>query len=695
MTDQILTVLSRRDFIKLSTGSTAALMLGLSMTRCEIKGTTGKFQFDPNIYVSIASDDTVTIVMPRSEMGQKIFTALPMILAEELEADWDKVRVVQGDFNPVFGSQTTGGSASVRTHYDRLREAGATARTMLEQAAANKWSVPVEECYANEGMVFHRKSGKKLSFGKLAESAAELPKPESIRLKDPKDFKIIGRSIKSLDTAYKIDGSLKFGYDFTLPGMLTAVIKRIPTFDGSVQSVDDTAARKVPGVRDIVQVSSGVAVVAENTWAALEGRNALEVKFDVSKSAGLSSEKISRQLRAGLSKSDEVIRSDGNVSAVKTNPAKTVSLEFEFPYLDHAPQEPNNCTVHFHDGTCEIWAPTQNPKASFNAAKEITGLKDDQILLHTLRMGGAFGRRLAADYTVDAVEVARHFEVPVKVVRTRDEDIRHGVYRPATIHKLEAVLGSDGMPLSWKHRISGPQSRGHGRITGGADELAYAIPNVQVDYVMSKFPVPTGAWRSVGHTLNAFVNECGIDALARLAKRDPYEYRRQLLQDHPRHLGVLDLAARASLWNSTPEPGRARGIAVHYSFDSYCAMVAEVSRESTGRFRIHKMTAAIDCGRVINPDGVRSQIEGGIVMGLTAAFHGKITLKDGAVVQSNFHNYPLLSMNEMPVIDVQIVESEAAPTGVGEPPVPPTPPALINAIAALTGEYITKLPINS
>ena len=692
MTNQ--TLLSRRDFIKLSTGSTAALMLGLSLTRCEIKGTTGEFQFDPNIYVSIASDDTVTIIMPRSEMGQKIFTALPMILAEELEADWAKVKVVQGDFNPVFGSQTTGGSASVRTHYDRLRVAGATARTMLEQAAANKWGVSVDECYASEGAVYHHKSSKKLSFGNLAESAASLSIPEVIQLKDPKDFKIIGRSIKSLDTAYKIDGSLKFGYDFTLPGLLTAVIKRIPTFDVSVQSFDDSAARKIPGVRDIVQVSSGVAVVAENTWAALEGRKALEVNFDVSKSAGLSSEKISQQLRAALSSSDEVIRSDGNVAAVKTNPAKTVSLEFEFPFLDHAPQEPNNCTVHFHDGTCEIWAPTQNPKASFDAAKEITGLNADQILVHTLRMGGAFGRRLKADYTFDAVEVARHFELPVKVVRTRDEDLKHGFYRPASIHKLEAILAADGMPLTWKHRISGPWSRGHGMITGGADELAYAIPNVQVDYVMTKFPVPTGAWRSVGHTLNAFVNECGIDALAHLAKRDPYEYRRQLLGEHPRHLGVLDLAAKASQWGSKPEPGRARGIAVHYSFNSYCAMVAEVSQEANGKFRIHKMTAAIDCGRVINPDGIRSQIEGGIVMGLTAAFHGKITLKDGTVLQSNFHNYPLLSMDEMPEIDVHMVESDAAPTGVGEPPVPPTPPALVNAIAALTGKYITKLPIN-
>ncbi len=694
MTKQSQTVLSRRDFLKFSTGSTAALMLGFSLLRCEIKGASGEFKFDANIYVSIGSDDIVTIVMPRSEMGQKVFTALPMILAEELEADWSKVRVVQGDLNRAFGSQTTGGSASVRTHYDKLREAGATARSMLEQAAANRWGVSVDECYASESVVYHRKSSKKLTFGKLAESAAGLPKPESVRLKDPKDFKIIGRSLKSLDTAFKIDGSLKFGYDFTLPGLLIAVIKRIPTFDGSVQSFDDSAARKVPGVRDIVQVSSGVAVVAENTWAALEGRKALVVNFDPGNSASLSSEKISQQLRTALSKSDEVIRSDGNVSAVKKNTAKTVALEFEFPFLDHAPQEPNNCTVHFHDGICEIWAPTQSPGRSFEAAKDITGMEDNQILVHTLRMGGAFGRRLAADYTVDAVEVAKHYDVPVKVVRTRDEDIKHGVYRPASIHKLEAVLGSDGMPISWKHRISGPKSWGHGMITGGADELAYDIPNIQVDYVMSKFPVPIGAWRSVGHTLNAFVIECGIDALARLAMRDPYEYRRELLKAHPRHLAVLNLAAKASKWGSKLEAGRGRGIAVHYSFNSYCAMVAEVSQSAPGKFRIHKMTAAIDCGRVINPDGVRAQIEGGIVMGLTAAFHGKITLKDGAVVQSNFHNYPLLSMDEMPVIDVQIIESEEAPTGVGEPPVPPTPPALVNAIAALTGEYFTKLPIN-
>ena len=692
MTDLQMGQISRREFIKLSSGSTIALLLGFSISRCESQTQIEKFSFEPNIYVSIGSDDTVTVVMPRSEMGQKIYTALPMILAEELEADWSKVRVVQGDFNPIFGSQTTGGSASIRTHYNRLREAGATARMMLVLAAAGKWEVSPDKCYASVGYVHLQGSRKKLSYGNLAALAASVQIPEKPILKDPKDFKIIGRSIKSLDSAYKVDGSLIFGYDFIVPGMLTAVIERIPTFDGKVVDYDDTEAMLVPGVKAVVQVSSGVAVVANDTWSAIQGRKALKVNFDPGPSANMNSADIRQRMLTALDRPGEVLRDDGNISKMKA--AKSLELLFEVPYLDHAPQEPNNCTAHFYDGICEIWAPTQNPGASFEAAKSITGFDDARIILHTLRMGGAFGRRLAADYTVDAVEVAKHFSEPVKVVRMRDEDIKHGTYRPATVHRLKAGIGDRGEALYWKHTVSGPEVGWHGTITGGAPDLVYSIPNIHVDVVMTPLPVPTGPFRSVAHTQNAFVNECGIDALARLAGQDPYTYRRELLKDSPRHIGVLDLVAEKSGWGSTLEQGHARGLAVHYSFRSYCAMVAEVSQEKSGEFRIHRMTAAIDCGQVINPDGVRAQVEGGIVMGLTAALHGKITLENGRVNQSNFHNYPLLKMDETPIMDIHIVKSEEAPTGAGEPPVPPTPPALLNAIAELTGEYITRLPIN-
>ena len=474
--------------------------------------------------------------------------------------------------------------------------------------------------------------------------------------------------------------------------MLTAVIKRIPTFDGQVLDYDDSETMQVPGVKAVVQVSSGVAVVANDTWSAIQGRKALKVNFDPGPSANLNSADIRQRMLTALDRPGEVLRDDGNISKKKA--AKSLELLFEVPYLDHAPQEPNNCTAHFYDGICEIWAPTQNPGASFEAAKSITGFDDARIILHTLRMGGAFGRRLAADYTVDAVEVAKHFSEPVKVVRMRDEDIKHGTYRPATVHRLKAGIGDRGEALYWKHTVSGPQVGWHGTITGGAPDLVYSIPNIHVDVVMTPLPVPTGPFRSVAHTQNAFVNECGLDALARLAGQDPYTYRRELLKDSPRHIGVLDLVAEKSGWGSTLEQGHARGLAVHYSFRSYCAMVAEVSQEKSGEFRIHRMTAAIDCGQVINPDGVRAQVEGGIVMGLTAALHGKITLENGRVNQSNFHNYPLLKMDETPIMDIHIVKSEEAPTGAGEPPVPPTPPALLNAIAELTGEYITRLPIN-
>ncbi|MFB0516337.1 MAG: xanthine dehydrogenase family protein molybdopterin-binding subunit, partial [Candidatus Neomarinimicrobiota bacterium] len=532
----------------------------------------------------------------------------------------------------------------------------------------------------------------RLTYGQLVETAARLPIPEEVALKDPKDFKIIGKPLKSLDAASKVDGSAIYGYDFNLPGMLTAVVARCPVFGGEVTSYDASAAKAVTGVRQVTRISSGVAVVANDTWAALQGRKALKITWDEGPGANLNSEHISQMLKKAAQAPGKVLRDDGNAPAALNKAAQKLEAAYEGPYLDHATMEPMNCTARVRNSGCEIWVPTQNPAAAQEAAMEITGLPADAVKVHTLWIGGAFGRRHKDDFVRDAVEVAKTINAPVKVVRMRDEDIQHGGYRPATYHQLQGGLDREGQPVAWSHRISGPDSSVD--ITGGAVDLPYDIPNIHVDYVMSDIPVPTGYWRSVANSQNAFVNECFLDELAAAADKDPYELRRKLLKDHPRHLGVLDLAAEKAGWGQHLPKGRYRGIAVHACFRSYAAIVAEISLDRQGNLKIHKMVCAIDCGTVINPDGVRAQAEGGIVLGLTAALYGAITLENGYVQQSNFHNYKLLTMREMPEVETYTVPSAEPPTGVGEPPLPPTPPALVNAIHAATGKRIRRLPID-
>lgn len=689
--------ISRGEFLKLSATTGAGLVLGLYLPWKNQLAAQADQTFKPNVWVSIDTSGTVTIVMHRSEFGQKVWTSLPMILAEELEADWSRVQVVQGDLNPVYGGQSTGGSASVRTSYDKLRKAGAAAREMLISAAAQTWNVDRGECRAESGAVIHSPTGRKLGYGELVETAATLPIPEEVPLKDPKDFKIIGKSLKSLDGAAKIDGSVIYGLDFKLPGMLTAAVARCPVFGGTVASYDDSKARTVPGVRHIVPISSGVAVVADDTWSALEGRKALKVTWNEGAHARLSSEDISRTLRKAAEKDGRSLRVAGDAEAALAQAETKLEVGYEVPYLDHATMEPMNCTAQVDKSSCEIWVPTQNPAAAHNAAQEITGLPDEAIKVHTLRMGGGFGRRLANDYARDAVEVAQAVTGPVKVLRTRDEDIQHGIYRPASYHHLKGGLDRKGNPLAWIHRASGPANAGFmigpDSATYGID-LPYTIPNIHTSDITSELPVPAGPWRSVANTQLAFANESFIDELAHAARKDPYEFRRAYIKDHPRLLGVLELAAEKAGWGRRLPKGRYQGIAAHGCFRSYAAIVAEVSVDRRGRVTVHKMVCAVDCGIVINPDGVRSQVEGGITLGLTAALHGAITLEKGRVQQSNFHNYKLLTMRESPVIETYIVPSAQPPTGIGEPPVPPTPPAVTNAIYAATGIRIRRLPID-
>lgn len=689
------TTISRGEFLKVSTAAGTGLALAFHLPLLDkLAAAQAPDSLKPNVWVIIDPSGAVTITMHRCEMGQKIWTALPMIVAEELEADWSRVQVKQGDLDPVYGGQSTGGSASVRTTYDKLRRAGATAREMLITAAAQTWTVDGSSCRAENGAVIHAPTSRKLTYGELVETAATLPVPEEVPLKDPGDFKIIGKSMKSLNSASMVDGSAIYGYDFKLPGMLTAVVARCPVFGGQVAGYDDSGARAVPGVRRVTQISSGIAVVADDTWAALQGRKALKVTWDEGPNANLSSDDISGTLKEAAQGSGTALRDDGDAQTALEGAAKRLNAGYEVPYLDHATMQPMSCTAQVRNGACEIWTSTQSPAGAQGTAMEVTGLPAEAVKVHILLLGGGFGRGHQNDFVKDAVEVAKGLDVPVKVLWTRDEDIQHGFYRPTTYHEVQGGLDQEGRPVAWSHRVSGPGDS-VGRITGGAVDLPYAIPNIRVDYVMSDIPVPIGPWRSVGNTQTAFVNECFMDELAEAAGKDPYEFRRELLQDHPRHLGVLDLAAKKAGWGQRLPRGRHQGLAVHFSFRSYAAVVAEVSVDRRGGIKIHKMVCAIDCGTVINPDGVRSQVEGGIVVALTAALYGAITLKNGRVQQSNFHNYKLLTMREMPAVETHIVPSTEPPTGVGEPPVPPTPPALVNAIYAATGKRIRRLPIDT
>ncbi|MFC1550848.1 molybdopterin cofactor-binding domain-containing protein [Candidatus Neomarinimicrobiota bacterium] len=685
--------ISRREFIKVSSTASSALVIGFYLPWSKALHAQTIDSFHPNIWLSIDKDGIVTFTMPRSELGQKVWTSLTMIIAEELEADWTKMSVVQGDFNPAFGSQTTGGSTSIRTSYDKLRKAGATAREMLVMAAAQRWNVDKDSCRADNSTVIHIPTNRVFSYGELVTIASKLPIPENVTLKDPKQFKIIGKAYKSLDALEKIDGSAIYGYDFKVSGMLIALVARSKSFGRKPLNFNSSKALSISGVKKVFKISNGVAVVAENTWAAIQGRKALDITWDNNTGLSINSTDISNKLKEAAAKPGSVIRNDGDHAQALKDSKTILQADFEVPYLDHAPMEPMNCTALVKDGKCEIWAPTQNPGAAYPAAKSVTGFPYESIIVHTLRSGGAFGRRLQTDFVQDAVEVAMKVSKPVKVIRMRDEDIQHGFYRPATYHRVKTGIDEKGNPTAWKHRISGPFDDWHGIITMGAAELPYTIPNVYVDYVMSDIGVPIGAWRSVANTQNAFVNECMIDEMAVHAGKDPYIYRRMLLERLPRHRKVLDLAAEKAGWGKPLPENQYQGIAVHACFMSFAAVVAQISVDQNSKIKIHKMTCAIDCGTVINPDGVASQVEGGIAMGLTAALYGKITLKNGGVQQSNFHNYKLLSMKEMPTIETVIVPSTEPPTGAGEPPVPPTAPALVNAIFSATGKRIYRLPI--
>jgi isoquinoline 1-oxidoreductase beta subunit len=701
--------LSRREFVKLTGAAGAGLALGVHLPGCRPdQPATEEPAFAPNAWVRIGTDGRITVVVDRSEMGQGVATALPMLVAEELEADWSKVEIEFAPSdpaytNPLFGLQGTGGSTSVRAAWEPLRKAGAAAREMLIAAAAAEWSVDRSACRAENGLVRHT-DGRTLPYGRLAARAATLPVPEQVTLKDPADFRIAGKAIPRLDTPAKVNGSAQFGIDVRLPGMLVAVVARSPVFGGKVARVDDAKAKAIPGVRHVVPISSGIAVVGDTYWHARQGRQALEIEWNEGPNAQQSSARISEQLRRLAQRGGAVARRSGDAGAALARAARRVSATYELPFLAHATMEPMNATAHVRADACDVWAPTQFQSGCTDAAAQITGLPKEKIAVHTTYLGGGFGRRFELDFVVEAVEVSKAAGVPVKVVWSREDDVQHDFFRPVSHHELVAGLDARGRPVAWTHRMVAPSIMARvfpnfvkngldPEAVEGAAELPYGIPNVRVDYVMAETGVPVGFWRSVNHSINGFVVESFIDELANAAQQDPLEYRRALLAGSPRHRRVLELAAEKAGWGSPAPAGRHRGIALHKSFESFVAQMAEVSVAGDGAVRVHRVVCAVDCGPVVNPNTVEAQMESGIVYGLTAALYGAITIKDGRAEQSNFHDYPMLRMYEMPEVEVHIVPSTDSQGGVGEPGTPPIAPAVSNAIFAATGKRLRRLPI--
>jgi len=715
--------MKRRDFLKTGAAVGGGLLISLylpELAQAAVPARTldkfksaGPATFAPNAFIRIAPDDSITIIVNKSEMGQGVYTSLPMLIAEELEADWSKIKVesapVDPAYNhPMFGIQMTGGSTSTASEWERFRKAGATARLMLIAAAAQEWKVDSQSLHASNGNVIHAASGRQASFGSLANTAATLAPPKDVPLKDPKDFKLIGKPTRRLDTPAKLNGSAQSGLDVQIPGMMTAVIARAPVFGGKVVSLNAENAKAVAGVKDVVQVPSGVAVIATGFWPAKLGRERLEIKWDDGPNATLSTVGM-REQYATLAKTPGLVaRKVGDPAKALAAAAKTITAEYEVPYLAHAMMEPLNCVVDLRADRCEIWTGTQFQTVDRMAAAQTAGLKPEQVQIHTTLLGGGFGRRAnpASDFVIEAVQVAKAAKVPVKVVWTREDDIRGGWYRPMWYDHMVGGIDAAGNPVAWTHTIVG-QSIAAGTAfeafivkngiddtsVEGAADLLYGIPNLQVDLHTSKVGVPVQWWRSVGHSHNGFAVEAFFDELAHAGGKDPYELRHALLANQPRMRAVLDLVAQKANWGKPLATGRARGIATHFSFESYVAQVAEVSVDKDGAVRVHRVVCAVDCGRVVNPDTVKAQMEGGIIFGLTAALKDEITLEHGRVMQRNFHDYPMLRINEAPEIDVYIVESKENPTGVGEPGVPPVAPAVANAIFAATGKRVRKLPI--
>jgi isoquinoline 1-oxidoreductase subunit beta len=729
MSTDISTVLprTRRDFLKVAGGAGAlALIIGFEWTgsgrRILAAGSadngaagTGA-AFAPNAFLRIGADNSVTVIAKHVEMGQGAYTGIATVVAEELDADWSRVRVESAPAdakryaNLAFGNlQGTGGSSAMANSWNQLREAGAKARAMLLAAAAKQWKVPLAELTVTQGTVLHAAKNRQATFGELVATAATLPVPDTVQLKDPKDFKLIGHRAPRVDAAAKSNGSAQFTIDVVLPGMLVALLQRPPQFGATVKSFDAAAAGAVPGVVKVVQVPGGIAVIAKSFWAAKQGREALKIEWDDTHAEKRSSADILGEYRRLADQPAKSARKDGDAAQAMQHAAHKISASYEFPYLAHAPMEPLDAVVKLTPGSCEIWAGDQFQTIDQANAAHTAGLDPQQVSIHTLYAGGSFGRRAntGSDYIVEAVSIAKAYGAdgtPIKLQWTREDDIRGGLYRPMYFHKLEAGLDDKGQLTAWRHVIVGQSivaDTAFARMmkdgidptsVEGASTMPYAVPNVAVDLSTTKTGVPVLWWRVVGSSHTVYAVEAFIDEVAHAAGEDAFTFRRKLLEKHPRMKAVLELAADKAGW-STPLPaGKGRGIAVTEAFKTYVAQVAEVSVDPDGQVKVDRVVCAVDCGTPINPDIIAAQMEGGIGFGLGAILYGAITLKDGRIEQENFNNYRVLRMNEMPKVEVHVVASAEPPTGVGEPGVAPVGPAVANAIFAATGKRHYVLP---
>jgi isoquinoline 1-oxidoreductase subunit beta len=707
----------RRGFLKLG----AALGGGLALTvalppvlRPAGVAAGASTGFAPNAFIRIDRQGMVTLVMPMVEMGQGTYTALPMLLAEELEVGLNQVRLEHAPANDalyanaILHVQTTGLSSSVRAFWTPLRQAGAVGRSVLIAAAAKQWGVDPATCRARNGIVLDQAGSRRLGYGELVDAAAALPVPApgSVVLKDAKDFTLIGTPAKRLDTPDKVNGRADYGIDVGLPGMGIAAIAISPVFGGKPRSVDDAAAHAVKGVRQVVRIDNAVAVVADHMGAAKKGLAAASIQWDDGPNGTLSSADIIRQLEEASKQPGAVARNDGDADRALAGAARRIDAIYQMPFLAHAAMEPMNCTVHVRRNECDVWVGTQAPTLTQAVVAEITGLPKDAIRIHNQLLGGGFGRRLEADGTALAVRIAQQIAGPVKVVWSREEDIQHDMYRPYYYDRLSAGLDGNGMPIAWTHRIAGssvmaryvPPLFRNGLdpdAVEGAAEPPYALPHIRVDYVrVEPSGVPTAFWRGVGPTHNIFVVESFLDELAVATKRDPVAYRRALLDHNPRALGVLNLAAEKSGWGQPLPAGWGRGVSVQFAFGSYLSQVAEVEVAADGTVRVHRIVCAVDCGLTVNPDTIAAQVEGGSIFGLTAVLYGAITLKDGRVEQTNFDTYLPMRIDEVPVIETHLVKSAEVPGGIGEAPTAAVGPAVTNAIFAATGKRIRTLPVD-
>jgi len=701
--------MDRRDFIKVVSTAGSGLVLGFYLPYTnKLNGkTSAATLFEPNAWIKVQSDNIVQIMVGKSEMGQGVLTSLPMIIAEEMDLDWSKVVVEKAPANrKKYGWQMTGGSNSVSGGYNKLRQAGATAREMLVMAASEEWIVPISECKTNNGNVIHERTGRKLSYGDLAEKASQLKVPKKPTLKNKSDFSIIGQNMKRTDTLSKINGTAQFAMDVQLDGMVYATIVHSPVFGGKLKSFNKASVSDISGVINIFAIESGLAIVAKNTWAALKTGKQIEIKWDEGEAAGLDDETIRKQLLDASKEKGSVVRKEGNVKKALQSSDKIIEAIYESPLQAHATMEPMNCTAYVQKDKCQVWAGTQDPNGARKIASKITGLSKKQVEVNVTFLGGGFGRRAFNDFVTEAVEISNEIKKPVKMIWTREEDMQHDFYRPPSLHMMKGAFDQNDNLTTWKHSIVAPSILFTQLIKipfpfkekidfitlEGAKHLPYKIPNMQVDFQMIKTPIPLGWWRSVYNSQNAFANECFMDELAEKAGKDSVQFRLGLLPKSSRDAGVIKLVAEKSGWNDFRNDPTYQGISCHKSFGTWVAQVARVSVENN-KVKVHEVFCAVDCGTVINPAIVKAQISSGIIYGLSATLKSKITIKNGRVNQNNFDDFEVIRMNEAPKIHVYMVDNDKSPKGVGEPGLPPIAPAVVNAVYAATGKRIRTLPI--